>query len=76
MSAVLQFFYEIAETPAQHASGSGATKQTTQSTREQVAQASAGLGTSRCSTWLAAQQPAQNIAEPTRIAGICGGAWR
>jgi hypothetical protein len=65
MSAVLQFFYEIAEASAQHASGSRATKQTTQPAREQVAQAPAGLGTRGCCTWLAAKQPAQNVTEPT-----------
>jgi hypothetical protein len=71
MSAVLQFLYEITEASAQHASCSGATEQTAQSTRQQVAQASAGLSTSRRCTWLAAEQPAQNIAEPaTSIAGI------
>jgi hypothetical protein len=71
MSAVLQFLYEIAETSAQNASCSGATKQTTQSPRQQVTQAPAGLCTSRRSTWLAAKQPAQNIGEPaTSIAGI------
>ena len=71
VSARLQFLYEIAETSAQHASCSGATKQATQSTRQQVAQTSAGLSTSWRCTWLTAEQPAQNIAEPaTSIAGI------
>jgi hypothetical protein len=68
---VLQFLYQIAEASAQHASRSGATKQTAQSPWQQVAQASAGLSTSRRCTWLATEQPAQNIAEPaTSIAGI------
>src|SRR5262249_26378403 len=79
MSGVLQFFYDVAEAAAQHASGRGPAEQTAQSSGEEVIQAATtGLGAGGCAAWLAAEQPAEDIAEPTvRTAGGHGAAaWR
>src|SRR6516165_10535237 len=66
MSAVLQFFYDVAEAAAEHAASRGATEHTAQSAGEEVTQAAAGLcpGASRHAAWLAAEQPAEDIFEP------------
>src|SRR5262245_20498759 len=79
MSGVLQFFYDVAEAAAQHASGRRPAEQTAQSSGEEVIQAATtGLGAGGCAAWLAAEQPAEDIAEPTvRTAGGHGAAaWR
>jgi hypothetical protein len=68
VSAVLKFLDEVAESAAQHASGCSAAKETTQSARDHVGKSATGPTARRCPTWHttrpAAQQPAENIAEP------------
>src|SRR5262245_28610600 len=81
MSAVLQFFYDVPETAAQHAARRGAAEHTAQSAGEEVTQAATGLGAGACATRhaarLAAEQSAEDIAEVSaRTAGTHSAAWR
>src|SRR5262245_6758974 len=72
MSTVLYFLDDVPEATAQHAAGRCPAEQAAQSAGEEVTQAAAGLGAgaSRHAVWFAAEQPAEDIVEPTaRSAG-------
>src|SRR5262245_26950990 len=79
VSAVLQFFDDVSEAAAQHAAGGGAAEHAAQSAGEEVTQAAAGPAASagRHSAWFAAEQPAEDVVEPTaRSAGTHRAAGR
>jgi hypothetical protein len=79
VSTVLELLDQIAKTAAQHASGRRAAENAAQSSWDEIAQTTTGLGATRIgatgyatryAAWLAAKQTTQNIAEPSaRIAG-------
>src|SRR6516165_5603390 len=81
MSAVLQFFYDVAEAAAQHASRRSAAEHTAQSAGEEITQAAAGIGAGGCASWhaarLAAEHSTKDIPEVSaRTAGSRSAAWR
>jgi hypothetical protein len=70
VSTVLEFLDEITKTAAQHGPGPSAAEELAQSARDQVFQAATRFGGGGVRSWLTAQQPTQDIADPSaRLAG-------